>query len=355
MPTRRTTIAAVSAAAAFGASAAAAKTIKAVRQIANGPADKAIEIVEVPAPTPAANEVVIEIEAAAMHLADVKFMHGDEGFDYLPLPRWLGTEGVGRIVELGKDVKQWKRGDRVFAPMGLGTFRQQLAAPADRVLAAPAGDADQLALTTVNGLTAFLLLEEHVEAKPGDWIVQNGANSSVGRYLAVLAKRKGVKTIGLVRRENLIAELKAGGADVVLVDSGNPNDMAAKVKAATGGVLAKSGIDCVASSATTTIARCVEEGGKVSNYGFMTGQPCQMSFVDLWKRNIRLHGMSLRTPRSREEVQQVLTFVAGLIGDGTLKAAIAERYPLSRIHDAFEHQEKSGESRPGKIIIHPNA
>ena len=354
MPSRRTTIASVSAAM-ISSGAEAKTTIKAVRQVAHGDAKKAIEIVEIPAPVPAANEVVIAIDAAAMHLADVKFMHGDEGFDYLPLPRFIGTEGVGRIVAIGKDVKTWKKGDRVFAPMGAGTFRQQLAAPADKVLAAPKGDADQLALTTVNGLTAFLLLEEHVEAKPGDWIIQNGANSSVGRYLAVLSKRKGVKTIGLVRRESLIAELKAGGADVVLVDSGDPNDMAAKVKAATGGVLAKSGIDCVASSATITIARCVEDFGKVSNYGFMTGQPCQMSFVDLWKRNIRLHGMNLRTPRSREEVQQVLTFLAGLIGDGTLHAAIAQTYPLSRIHDALAHQEQSGESRPGKIIIHPNA
>lgn len=329
-------------------------TIKAARQTAHGDPAQVIEVIDVPAPVPAANEVVIAIEAAAMHLADVKFARGEEGFTSDKFPRWIGSEGVGRIVAVGSDVKTWTLGDRVFAPQGVGTFRQQLAAPAERVLAAPDGDADQLALTTINGLTAYLLLEDHIEAKPGEWIVQNGANSSVGRYLAVLAKRKGLKTIGLVRRESLIAELTAGGADAVVVDSGNPNDMAARVKAVTGGMLAKSGIDCIAAAATTTVARCVEEGGKVINYGFMTGQPCHMAFVDLWRRRIRLHGMSLRNPRSRDEVQNVLTYLAGLIADGTLKAAIAATYPLTRIHDALAHQIQSGEGRPGKIIIHPN-
>ncbi|MBM3515045.1 MAG: zinc-dependent alcohol dehydrogenase family protein [Alphaproteobacteria bacterium] len=354
-PTRRAALAAGTVAAlAANAARSQSNTIKGVRQVAHGDHVKVVEVVDIPAPVPAANEVVIEMEAAAMHLADVKYVHGDEGFTFAEWPRWMGTEGVGRITAVGSGVKEWKAGDRVFPPQGSGTYRQQLAVPADRVLAAPEGDADQLALTMINGLTAFLLLEDHVEAKPGEWIIQNGGNSSVARYLAVLAKRKGVKTIGIVRRENLIAELKAGGADEILVDTGNPNEMAEKVKAVTGGALVKSGIDCVAGPATTTIARCVEDGGKVINYGFMTGLPCHMAFIDLWRRRVRLTGMSLRNPRSREEVQGVLTFLAGLIGEGTLKAAIAATYPLARIHDALAHQQQTGSDRPGKIIIHPN-
>lgn len=347
--------AAVSVAMAAGAPARAAGTIKAVRQVAYAEADRAVEVVELPAPVPQAGEVVIAIEAAAMHLADVKFMRGEEGFDLFTLPRIMGTEGVGRIVAIGPGVSGRKTGDRVFAPQGVGTFRQQLAAPADRLIAAPEnGDADQLALTTINGMTAYLLLEDYTAAQPGEWLVQNGANSSVGRYLFALARRKGVHVVGLVRRASLIPELMAVGADAVLVDSGEPNDMAAKVKAAAGGAPIKAGIDCVASKATTTVARCVAEGGEVINYGYMTGQPCHMAFVDLWRRNIKLRGMNMRNPRSREEVQQLYVFLSGLIADGTLKAAIAATYPLDRIKEALAHQERSGEARPGKIIIRPN-
>jgi NADPH:quinone reductase-like Zn-dependent oxidoreductase len=46
--------------------------------------------------------------------------------------------------------------------------------------------------------------------------------------------------------------------------------------------------------------------------------------------------------------------LAGIIAEGTLKAAIAATYPLARIHDALAHQQQSGEGRPGKIIIRPN-
>jgi NADPH:quinone reductase-like Zn-dependent oxidoreductase len=347
--------AAVSAAVVAGTPVRAAGTIKAVRQVAYAEADAAVEVVDLPAPVPQPGEVVIAIEAAAMHLADVKFMRGEEGFDLFELPRIMGTESVGRIVAVGAGVSGWKVGDRVFAPQGAGTFRQQLAAPADRLVAAPEdGDANQLALTTINGMTAYLLLEDYTAAKPGEWLVQNGANSSVGRYLFALAKRKGVHVVGLVRRDSLIPELMAAGADAVLIDTGVPNDMAAKVKAAAGGAPIKAGIDCVASSATTTIARCVAEGGEVINYGYMTGQPCHMAFVDLWRRNIKLRGMNMRNPRSRDEVQQLYTFLAGLIADGTLKAAIAATYPLARIKEALAHQEQSGEARPGKIIIRPN-
>ncbi len=353
--TRRSAVITATVATITPAMAKSKNTIKAIRQNAYGAPDQVIELVDLPMPHAGPGEVAIEIEAAALHLADVKYVVGEEGFDTAPLPRWPGFEGVGRIVEVGKDVKGWKRGDRVFPPQGSGTFRQRLVAPAERVVSAPdKGDADQLALTTINGLTAYLLLEDHTQAQPGEWILQNAANASVGRYLFVLAKRKGVRTIGFVRRESLIPELKATGADVVLVDTGNPNEMAAKVKAATGGVLAKAGIDCVAGPATTTVARCVEPGGKVINYGYMSGQACHLSFIDLWQRRITLYGMSLRNPRSRDEVQKLYEYLAGLIAEGTLRAAIAKAYPLDKVVEALAHATRSGDDRQGKIIIHPN-
>ena len=59
----------------------------------------------------------------------------------------------------------------------------------------PAGlDLEQAAMLRINPATALLLLEDHVALKPGDWVIQDVANSAVGRHLIVLAKAKGVRT-----------------------------------------------------------------------------------------------------------------------------------------------------------------
>src|SRR5258707_1241398 len=66
--------------------------------------------------------------------------------------------------------------------------------------------------------TASLLLDEAPDLKPGDWVVQNAANSGVGRSLIAIAKARGIKTINLVRRPELIPELQAIGGDLLVLD-----------------------------------------------------------------------------------------------------------------------------------------
>jgi NADPH:quinone reductase-like Zn-dependent oxidoreductase len=296
----------------------------------------------------------LRVEAAAMHLADVKFVSGESGFRFFGVPRWMGEEGVARIEALGEGVDNWQIGDRVFVPRGTGAFRDCACVAAADLMAAPEGDADQLALTMVNGLTAFLLLEDYARAKPGEWIMQNGANSSCGRYLVALARMKGVHTVSLVRRAELIDELRALGADAVLVDSGDPDDMAEQVSKATGGAPVVAGIDCVAGPATVVIARCVAQGGRVINYGFMTGEACHMAFQDLFLREVTLEGMNMMHGYSPEELAGIYERLAGLIASGELKAAIAGTYTLDEFLDAYAHQQRTGAARKGKIIIRPN-
>src|SRR5258708_28745371 len=72
-------------------------------------------------------------------------------------------------------------------------------------------------MLSINSPAAALLLEAFVTLEPGDWIVQNAANSGVGRAVIAFAKQKGVRTINIVRRSELIHELKEAGADVVLL------------------------------------------------------------------------------------------------------------------------------------------
>jgi len=328
--------------------------MRAMRQNGFGEAADVVELVEAPDPAPGPGELRLRVEAAAMHLADVKFVSGESGFRFLGVPRWMGEEGVARVEALGEGVDGWQVGDRVFVPRGTGAFRDCGCVDASGLMAAPEGDADQLALTMVNGLTAFLLLEDHARPEPGEWILQNGANSSCGRYLVALAKKKGVHTVSLVRRPELVDELRALGADVVLVDSGDPDDMAEQVSRATGGAPVVAGIDCVAGVATVTVARCVAKGGRVINYGFMTGEACHMAFQDLFLREITLQGMNMLHGYSPEELSAIYQRLAGLIASGELRAAIAGTYTLDEFLDAYRHQQQTGSARKGKIIIRPN-
>src|ERR1700738_4581902 len=76
-------------------------------------------------------------------------------------------------------------------------------------------------MLSINPAAAALLLEEFVSLKPGDWIVQNAANSGVGRAVIVFAKQKGLRTINIVRRSELIHELNEIGADMALLAGPN--------------------------------------------------------------------------------------------------------------------------------------
>ena len=130
--------------------------MKALRQIDFGDPAEVVHLVEQPDPDPGSGEALIRVESAAMHLADVKFINGDPGFRFFGVPRWMGEEGVARIGALGPDVSGWQVGDRVFVPRGTGAFRDCGCVKAADLIPAPDGDADQMALTMINGLTAFI-------------------------------------------------------------------------------------------------------------------------------------------------------------------------------------------------------
>lgn len=131
--------------------------MKALQHVAHGDPAEVVNLIDLPDPEPAADEVVIDMEASAVHLADIKLFRGDEGFKHDDLPKQPGYEGVGVISTIGSDVTTFKIGDRVFPWWGAGTFAQKVCVKAETTMHAPAGDADQLALMMVNGMTSVCL------------------------------------------------------------------------------------------------------------------------------------------------------------------------------------------------------
>ncbi len=310
-----------------------------------------IDAVELQLPEPAAGQVRVRVLAAPINPSDVLTLTGEYGM-LPPLPAIGGNEGVGRVEALGEGVQSPKIGQMVLLPPGCGSWASALNLAADKLIPLPEADPQQLAMLTVNPPTAALLLSEFVTLAPGDWVIQNAANSGVGGYLVQLARLRGFKTVSVVRRESAVEAVRNEGGDVVLVDG---PDLAQRVREATGGAAIRLGIDAVGGPATDRLAACLAEGGIVVNYGMMSGEPCQVSPSAIVFRDVSLRGFWLaKWFRSATPAQQMALFgeLTGLIANGKLHARIAATYDLTQIREAVA--AAAGGERDGKILVVPS-
>ncbi|MBI3789341.1 MAG: zinc-dependent alcohol dehydrogenase family protein [Gemmatimonadetes bacterium] len=312
------------------------------------PAD-VIEAVEfTPAPL-VEGQALLQVLAAPINPSDVLTLTGEYGM-LPPLPAIGGNEGVGKVVELGPNTTGPAVGTTVLLPVGVGTWATHVVADAKKLVPLP-GNADpvQLSMLTVNPPTAFLMLRDFVTLAPGDWVIQNGANSAVGGYLNQLAKLKGYRTVSVVRRESAIASVEA--ADVVIVDG---PDLHKRVAAATGKAKIRLGIDCVAGAATDRLASCLAEGGTLVNYGRMSGEVCHVSPGSFVFKDLTLRGFWLvlwfrkATP---QEQTAVFGEIAQLVATGKLSARVQATFDVREIKAAVA-LAASGE-RAGKVVIVP--
>ncbi len=324
--------------------------MKVVRYADYGDPADVLELHDEETPKPAAGEVVVSVEAAPVHIADLKCITGEPNFRTFPLPAVPGFEGIGRVARCGPNVP-FAEGDRVFLPMACGAWREELVVPSDQLRAAPDGDAVQLSLLPINPPTSYLMLNDYGDLKEGDWLIQNAANSSCGVYLAKLASLRGVRTVNVVRRESLVPLLKDAGGDVVLVDG---PDLAERVREATSGAQIRVGIDAIAGDATTRIAECLTDGGTVVCYGMLSGAPCKLPPDMVFLRDITLRGFyTIRQfqEHTPEAVSAMYEELAGMVADGTLHAQIAGTFSLDQAAEACALAAKVGDERPGKVIM----
>lgn len=308
-----------------------------------------IDAVAFEPPPLAAGQALVEVLAAPINPSDVLTLTGDYG-QLPPLPAVGGNEGVGRVVDVSGDVGRLGVGQLVLLPVGSGTWTTHLVAAAQALLPLPEGDVRQLSMLAVNPPTASLLLSQFGDLQPGDWVVQNAANSAVGGYLVQLARRRGLKTMNIVRREQALADVADG--DGVLVDG---EDLAARVRDATAGAAIGLAIDAVGGAATERLAQCLRPGGSVVNYGAMGGEPCSISPASLIFRGITLRGFWLAhwfkvTPAAQRHA--LFAELAGLLAGGGLSARIAGTFGIDAVKQAVAAAASGG--RTGKILLVPN-
>ncbi len=300
-------------------------------------------------------ELLVAMEAAPLNPTDFFYAEGTYAVRPNP-PVPLGGEGVGRVLAAGSAAHAPLVGRRVviLPTYRQGTWADRVLAPVDSVI--PVGDGTdplQLAMLPINPPTAHLILTRHADLTAGDWVGLNLANSAAGRYTLTLARRAGVKTLAVVRSEEAAEQVRAVGADRVLVDDGtDAGKLAERVKEALDGAELRLALDGVGGAAAQGLAAGLGFGGTLVPFASTTGADVSLPVADSVFRDLRIRGFWLinwlrHSPRA--EIEAVYRELEALVADGTLKAPVEATYPLEEYQTAFEHARRAG--RGGKVLF----
>ncbi len=324
--------------------------MKSVNYTQCGDPTEVLELVETPPRPPAPGEARVDVLSSPIHNADLLQVQGLYGRSP-SLPATPGGEAVGRVVELGEGVTHLAVGMTVFITTG-STWAQQVTAPAAGLIPLPDGDLDQLAMLVSSPATAHLLLERYGDLQEGDWLIQSAANSAVGSAVVQLAKARGLRTVNIVRREEVVAGLQALGADVVLVGS---DDLVARVQAATGGAPVRLALDAIGGEVFTGLVDVLASGGTLVTYSQVKPGSAAVTPGDLIFRQITVTGFWLSqwfTDATPAEKQALFAQLVPLVTRGALRMAVDSTYTLDQLTEAV--RRSMGGRRNGKVLLHPN-
>jgi len=315
----------------------------------HGNPEEVLRVVTEPWPKPAADEAVVEMRAAPINPADLNAIQGKYP-GRREVPAVPGFEGAGIVVDLGADVKTVAIGALVILPHDVGTWREALAVrPSELVAVPPEIEPVHAAMLKINPMTAWRLLHDYADLKPDDWLIQNAANSAAGRAVIQIARELGYKTVNIVRRAELIDELRAEGGNVVLVDGENLRE---EVRSATGGAPIRLGLNAVGGQSALRLANTLAPGSTMVTFGAMSLQPLKIPNGLLIFKDLRFRGIWINkwydnaTIAERMEAFRALFEMAKR---GLLKTKVERAYSLGEMETAVAHAAQG--KRGGKIIF----
>jgi NADPH:quinone reductase-like Zn-dependent oxidoreductase len=309
--------------------------MQAIQLTKYGEPEESLRLAEIAEPDhPKPGQILIRVEYAPINDNDMLLARGLYTI-HPNLPSVVGNEGAGKVLSVGDGVKNVKPGDRVVVPYGVFSWAKKVLAPAEKAIVLPPGiDPQQAAMLSINPVAAALLLEDFVSLRPGDWIVQNAANSGLGRSVIAFAKQKGVRNINIVRRPELIQELKDIGADVALL--AGPS-VAAEVNRATGGDLVRLAFDGVGADATGTLLDIVGWEAKIVCYAFPTREPIRFNPFGLVAKRASIHPFFMHYPDNLPKIPEKIRSAAALVANRQLRLPIAAVYPVGHFEKALHH------------------
>lgn len=316
----------------------------------HGQPSEVIELVTEPDLQPGPQEVCVRNQVMTINPADLLAIEGRYGKEPVSLPATPGNGAFGVVEAVGKDVKHLAIGDTVL-PVGGGLWADLVVVHERMAPKAPDGvDPEQAAMMRANPGTAYLMLSQLADLAPGDWVVQNAANSNVGRMVVRFARDMGLHTVNIVRRADVSEMLLDDGADAVIVQD-DESDLS-KAILDTAEAPPRLALDAVGGDATAALAGAVGDGATVAVYGLLSGTDSRIGARDLVFRGVNVRGFWLAdwyAKAGREQIRELHNYLAEKLAEGMIHTEVEERYPLSRVKEAVAHAARDG--RSGKIVL----
>ena len=240
-----------------------------------------------------------------------------------------GNEGCFEVLSVGSAIRGIGKGDWcIMQGNGFGTWRTHaLAEERDVIRVEKEGvDAVQCGTVGVNGCSAYRMLrdygwgEEGMRQGSGDWWIQNGGNSGVGRVATQLGRIWGLRSICVVRKggrteeqlESLRREMTELGADKVITDTELLDRRGVEeIKDLTGGKL-KLGLNCVGGKVAEAMVKCLSTGGALVTYGGMAREPIRLPTSTLIFKDIGFSGFWL-SRWTKQHLEEKTTMVHELM------------------------------------------
>ncbi|MBV6757858.1 zinc-dependent alcohol dehydrogenase family protein [Rhodococcus opacus] len=221
-----------------------------------------------PIPEPGPGEVRIRVTAVPVHASDLHTIRGRYGFTP-EFPTVPGIESVGVIDELGSGADGLTVGRRVITIGVTGTWQEYVVAEAEQVLPVPIGMSNSTAAQLLaNPLTAVILTGDELDVRPGEWLLQTAAGSTVGQSVIQLGAHVGFKTLNVVRRRSAVEDILAlGGTAVICTEDEDVRERIADIAGRDG---VSKAIDCVSGQLGADISRALAPHGELIVYGALS-------------------------------------------------------------------------------------
>jgi NADPH:quinone reductase-like Zn-dependent oxidoreductase len=322
--------------------------MKAIVQSEYGPPD-VLRLAEVDKPVVQDHDVLVRVQASAVHAGDWHLMRGEPWIVRLmfggllkPKTKILGCDVAGRVEAVGQAVTRFQVGDEVFGDVsgcGFGAFAEYVCAREEALVLKPAAVTfEQAATVPTSALAALQGLQNAGQLQPGQKVLINGAAGGVGSFAVQIAKVLGAEVTGVCSTRK-VAMVRSLGADHVIdytqtdfTQTGQRYDFILDVTAYRSVLLCQ--------KALTPTGTYVLVGGSIA-YLFLT-----MLFLGPWisKTSRRKVCVLSSTPNQKD-----LTVLRDLLESEKIAPVIDRCYSLSEVPDAIRYLEQR--QVQGKVAI----
>jgi NADPH:quinone reductase-like Zn-dependent oxidoreductase len=300
---------------------------------------ESIRMVEEEIPSPKAKQVLIKVKNSSLnamewHLFRGVFMAKLKTGMRTPKVKYqtLGADIAGEVIEVGSEVRKFKKGDQVFGEDFSGGFAEYAIAEQDSMTIKPEMvTSEQAAASPVAGLTALTSLRQICKVQKGDKVLINGGSGGVGSYAVMMAKYYGAEVTAVCSEKNF-EFVKGLGADH-LIDY-NKTDFC------TEGKKYKWILEVTGNRKPKELKAILEEGGKCAVIGFNSAKHL-IRYMFSFSKKIKMVN-EIASP-------EVLSELATILASGKVVMPITDRFNLSEITEGLK--KMSTRRTCGKMLV----